>query len=35
MLTGHYGHNQQITVREVGARMTERLHIRVLSAPEY
>ncbi|MCL5273279.1 MAG: creatininase family protein [Chloroflexi bacterium] len=35
MLTGHYGHNQQITVREVGARMTERLQIPVLGTPEY
>ena len=35
ILTGHYGHNQQITVREVGARMTERLQIPVLGTPEY
>jgi creatinine amidohydrolase len=35
MLTGHYGHNQQITVREVGARITERLQIPVLGTPEY
>ena len=35
ILTGHYGHNQQIVVREVGARMTERLQIPVLGAPEY
>jgi creatinine amidohydrolase len=35
MLTGHYGHNQQIVVREVGARMTERLQIPVLGTPEY
>lgn len=35
MLTGHYGHNQQITVRETAARMTERLQIPVLGTPEY
>jgi creatinine amidohydrolase len=35
LLTGHYGHNQQIVVREVGARMTERLQIPVLGTPEY
>lgn len=35
MITGHYGHNQQIVVREVGARMTERLQIPVLGTPEY
>ena len=35
MLTGHYGHNQQIVVREVSARMTERLQIPVLGTPEY
>ncbi|MCZ6678114.1 MAG: creatininase family protein [Candidatus Poribacteria bacterium] len=35
MLTGHYGHNQQIVVREVGARMTERLQSPVLGTPEY
>ena len=35
MLTGHYGHNQQIVVREVAARMTERLQIAVLGTPEY
>ena len=35
MVTGHYGHNQQIVVREVGARMTERLQIPVLGTPEY
>ena len=35
MLTGHYGHNQQIVVRETGARMTERLQIPVLGTPEY
>jgi creatinine amidohydrolase len=35
MLTGHYGHNQQIVVKETAARMTERLGIPVLGAPEY
>ena len=35
MLTGHYGHNQQIVVRETAARMTERLQIPVLGTPEY
>lgn len=35
ILTGHYGHNQQIVVREVAARMTERLQIPVLGTPEY
>lgn len=35
ILTGHYGHNQQIVVREVGARMTERLQMPVLGTPEY
>ncbi len=35
MLTGHYGHNQQIVVREVAVRMTERLQIPVLGTPEY
>ena len=35
MLTGHYGHNQQILVRETAARMTERLQIPVLGTPEY
>lgn len=35
IITGHYGHNQQIVVREVGARMTERLQIPVLGTPEY
>jgi len=35
MLSGHYGHNQQIVVREVAARMTERLLIPVLGVPEY
>ena len=35
MLTGHYGHNQQIVVRETAARMTQRLQIPVLGTPEY
>ncbi len=35
MLTGHYGHNQQIVVREVATRMTERLQVSVLDIPEY
>jgi len=35
MLTGHYGHNQQIVVREVATRMTERLQVSVLGIPEY
>ena len=35
MLTGHYGHKQQIVVREVATRMTERLQVSVLGIPEY
>ena len=35
MLTGHYGHNQQIVVRETAVHMTERLQIPVLGTPEY
>lgn len=35
MVTGHYGHNQQIVVRETAVRMTERLQIPVLGTPEY
>lgn len=35
MVTGHYGHNQQIVVRETAARMTRRLRIPVLGTPEY
>lgn len=35
MLTGHYGHNQQIVVRETAVRMTRRLRIPVLGTPEY
>lgn len=35
MLTGHYGHNQQIVVRETAARMSERLDIPILGTPEY
>lgn len=35
MLTGHYGHNQQIVVRETAARISERLRIPILGTPEY
>lgn len=35
VLTGHYGHNQQIVVRETAARMTERLQVPVLGTAEY
>lgn len=35
ILTGHYGHNQQIVVRETAVRMSERLQIPVLGVPEY
>ncbi len=35
LLTGHYGHNQQIVVREAAVRMTERLQVPVLGLPEY
>lgn len=35
LLTGHYGHNQQITVRETAARMSERLQMPILGTPEY
>ena len=35
MITGHYGHNQQIVVREVAIRMSERLQIPVLGIPEF
>ena len=35
IVTGHYGHNQQMVVREAAARMTERLRIPVLGTPEY
>ena len=35
MLTGHYGHNQQIVVRETAVRMTKRLRIPILGTPEY
>jgi creatinine amidohydrolase len=35
MLTGHYGHNQQIVVRETAVRMSERLQTPVLGTPEY
>lgn len=35
ILTGHYGHNQQILVRETAVRMSERLQIPVLGTAEY
>lgn len=35
ILTGHYGHNQQIVVRETAVRMSERLQIPVFGSPEY
>ena len=35
ILTGHYGHNQQIVVREAAVRMSERLRIPVFGLPEY
>ncbi|ANE45337.1 hypothetical protein SY83_02190 [Paenibacillus swuensis] len=35
IVTGHYGHNQQIVVREAAVRMTERLQVPVLGVPEY
>lgn len=35
IITGHYGHNQQIVVRETAVRMSERLQIPVLGTPEY
>jgi creatinine amidohydrolase len=35
VMTGHYGHNQQIVVRETAARMTERRQIPVLGTAEY
>lgn len=35
ILTGHYGHNQQIVIKETAARMSERLRIPVFGAPEY
>lgn len=35
VLTGHYGHNQQIVVRETAARMSERLQAPVLGTAEY
>jgi len=35
IVTGHYGHNQQIVVREAAARMAERLQIPILGMPEY
>jgi len=35
IITGHYGHNQQIVVRETAARMAERLQMPILGMPEY
>jgi len=35
IITGHYGHNQQIVVRETAARMSEKLGIPVFGSPEY
>ena len=35
IVTGHYGHNQQIVVREVAIRMSERLQLPILGIPEY
>jgi creatinine amidohydrolase len=35
ILTGHYGHNQQIVVRETAVRMSERLQVPVLGTAEY
>lgn len=35
IITGHYGHNQQIVVRETAARMSRKLLIPVLGIPEY
>lgn len=35
ILTGHYGHNQQIVVRETAARLAERLQMPILGLPEY
>lgn len=35
ILTGHYGHNQQLVVRETAARMSERLRIPVWGIAEY
>lgn len=35
ILTGHYGHNQQMVVRETAVRMAERLQIPVVGTPEY
>ncbi|MBP3961864.1 creatininase family protein [Paenibacillus lignilyticus] len=35
LLTGHYGHNQQIVIRETAVRMSERLRIPVFGSPEY
>jgi len=35
MLTGHYGASQQMTVREVAVRESQRLDIPILGTPEY
>jgi creatinine amidohydrolase len=35
LFTGHYGHNQQIVVRETAVRMSSRLRIPVIGLPEY
>ncbi|MEX1031223.1 MAG: creatininase family protein [Paenibacillaceae bacterium] len=35
IFTGHYGHNQQIVVRETAVRMSARLRIPVIGLPEY
>ena len=35
IVTGHYGHNQQIMVREIAANMSQRLQIPVLGNAEY
>jgi creatinine amidohydrolase len=35
IITGHYGHNQQIVVRETAVRMSARLRIPVIGLPEY
>jgi creatinine amidohydrolase len=35
MLTGHYGASQQMIVREVAVRQTQRLDIPILGTPEY
>ena len=35
IITGHYGHNQQIVVRETAARMSEKLRVPILGTAEY